>query len=55
LKFRCKNGAKKLWENLAGKNKKYVGKNEKYGGKKEKYGGKLLYINWRQKFHESGK
>ena len=32
------------------------GKNEKYADKIiEKYGGKLLYINWRQKFHESGK
>jgi len=31
------------------------GKNEKYAGKIEKYGGKSLYINWRQKFHESGK
>ncbi len=31
------------------------GKNEKYADKIiEKYGGKLLYINWRQKFHESG-
>ncbi len=31
------------------------GKNEKYAYEIEKYSGKLLYINWRQKFHESGK